>query len=68
MILCNNDCIPCCDFCTYAIHDELKLNLTIDGHIIKGGPIGCSFFTDKEHQEIANDCGYCDSFHCMNVK
>jgi len=64
MILCNDNCIPCCDFCTYAIHEEFK----IDGEIIKGGPIGCSLYPDKKHEDIAVGCGYCNDFHCFNVK
>ena len=61
MILCNNDCEPCCDFCIYAIHDEFELN----GHTEIGGPIECKLHRDKEHQEIAEYCGYCDDFHCF---
>lgn len=51
MILCNNDCEPCCDFCIYAIHEEFKLN----GHMEIGGPIECKLHRDEEHQEIAEN-------------
>jgi hypothetical protein len=63
MILCNKDCIPCCDFCIYAIHDKFIEN----GIEITGGPIGCNKHNDKEHQEIAESCGSCPDFHCFNV-
>ena len=26
MVLCEKDCIPCCDFCIYAIHDRWEEN------------------------------------------
>ena len=64
MILCNHGCIPCCDFCIYAIHEYF----TIDGKMHKGGPIGCSLHKDEEHQEIADSCGFCNDFHCFHVK
>ena len=25
MVLCNKDCIPCCDFCLYSIHEKILL-------------------------------------------
>ena len=60
MILCNEDCIPCCDFCIHKING----NLEVDG---TDGPIGCKLHEDKEHQEIAEWCGYCDDFHCFRA-
>lgn len=60
MKLCEHDCIPCCMFCKYVILDiENSINF---------GPKGCSLHLDKEHQEIAVACGYCDNFICKNVK
>ena len=63
MVLCNKDCIPCCDFCIYAIHDEWEEN----GKKITGGPIGCNEHPDQEHQTIAEGCGSCPDFHCFRV-
>ena len=64
MILSNKDCVPCCDFCLYSMHERIS----IDGEIIDGEPIGCFKHTDIEHQEIAKNFGYCDDFHCFNAK
>lgn len=63
MVLCDKDCVPCCDFCVYAIHDEWEEN----GKHIVGGPIGCKKHLDKKHQDIAESCGSCDDFHCFRV-
>ena len=63
MILCNKDCMPCCDFCIYAIHEEWLE----DGKKIIGGPEGCRLHIDEEHQKIAQGLGYCKDFHCFNV-
>lgn len=63
MKLCKHDCIPCCDFCIYATHEEFEY----EGKIIKGGPDGCILHKDEEHQQIAFGCGYCPDFHCFRV-
>lgn len=70
MILCNKRCIPCCDFCLYAIHDEWDeyINYIKAPQHITGGPIGCTLHNDKKHQEIAKGCGSCDDFHCCNAE
>lgn len=65
VILCNEDCVPCCDFCIYAIHEEWN-DERGEHHI--GGPIGCRLHTDQEHQDIAEGCGYCDDYHCFRAK
>lgn len=63
MILCNENCIPCCDFCIHVIHEEI--DITPDGsNIIYGGPIDCNLFKDEKHKEIAQCCGYCDFYQC----
>ena len=63
MILCSKTCMPCCDFCIHAIHEEW-----MEGDKkITGGPIGCKEHKDEEHQKIAEDCGYCPDFHCFNA-
>ena len=61
MVLCEKDCIPCCDFCIYARHDKF----IIGGKEHTGGPIECILHKDEEHQEIAISCGYCDDYHCF---
>lgn len=63
MILCNKDCVPCCDFCLYSIHERIP----IKGKLIVGAPVGCSKHSDIEHQEIAEGYGYCDDFHCFRA-
>ena len=64
MVLCNEDCIPCCDFCLYSIHERTYF----DGELINGGPVGCIKHPDAEHQEIAENCGHCDDFYCFMAK
>lgn len=61
MILCGNNCEPCCDFCTHAKHGTV----VVDGKRVTAGPEGCKLHKDKEHQDIAATCGYCDDFHCF---
>ena len=64
MILCNNYCTPCCDFCIYA---KRNMYLDYDGNPIYGEPIGCELHDDEEHELIAVSCGYCDDFHCFRA-
>lgn len=64
MILCDKDCIPCCDYCQYSIHTRIPFR----GKMIDAAVVGCSKHPDKEHQRIAGGCGYCDDFHCNNAK
>lgn len=64
MKLCNEKCIPCCDYCLYSMHEPVFYN----GKILNGGPIGCFKHADIEHQKVAEACGYCDDFHCLNAK
>lgn len=63
MILCNEDCIPCCDFCIHCIHEMVEWN----GQMVDAEPIGCSLHKDQEHQWKAEACGYCDDYHCFNA-
>ena len=63
MVLCNKDCIPCCDFCLYSIHEKIL----IDGKVTNGAPVGCFKHLDIKHQEIAESCGYCNDFHCFRA-
>lgn len=64
MKTCGSTCIITCDFCIHVKHEKIEWN----GKIIDGTPIGCSLHQDKHHQEIAKDCGHCESFHCICVK
>ena len=64
MILCNKDCIPCCDFCIYCMHEPIPYN----GRMTNGAPVGCFKHSDVKHQEIAENCGCCDDFHCFKAK
>lgn len=64
MKTCGNTCIITCDFCIHVKHEQIKWN----NKIIDGAPIGCSLYDDKRHQEIAEDCGHCESFHCICAK
>lgn len=64
MILCSKECDPCCDFCIHVIHEEFFLGKK---HVV-GGPIGCLYHKDLEHQEIAEFCGSCEDFHCFLAK
>ena len=61
---CGIDCIPCCDFCIHAIHEEYE----IDGKCYMGGPIGCTLHNDEKHQNIAMMCGNCSDFICCNTE
>ena len=63
MVLCSNNCDPCCDFCIYAEHEKIIYS----GEECTSGPIGCNLHKDKEHQAIAYCCGYCEDYHCFKV-
>ena len=62
MILCDGDCIPCCDFCIYCIHANEDTE-----EYAKAEPIACSLYNDKFHNNQVRDCGYCDDFHCFRA-
>lgn len=64
MKTCGSACIITCDFCIHVKHEKIEWN----GKIINGTPIGCSLHDDKHHQEIVEDCGHCESFHCICAK
>lgn len=61
MTLCDKHCIPCCDFCVHAIQEMGKIN----GKMVTLGPIGCKLHSDKEHQDYAKSCYYCEDFYCF---
>lgn len=62
MVLCNDDCIPCCDYCAHVIQHMGEIN----GRVVGLGPIGCNLHKDDKHQNLARGCSYCDDFKCMN--
>lgn len=69
MILCNKDCYPCCDFCIYAQHETIKIEDKNDIiQQLRGGPIICTRYNDKEHDNLAFNCSCCDEFHCALSK
>ena len=64
MILCGQTCIPCCDFCAHAIHEMGEIN----GKMVALCPIGCKLHADKEHQDYAKGCYYCEDFYCFEAE
>ena len=64
MVLCNEKCLPCCDYCIYVMTERIPYN----GKMINGRPVGCFKNHDEEHNKIAESCGYCKDFHCRNMK
>ena len=65
MIKCNEVCVPCCDFCIYAVHEMFEDEEL--GGTIYGGPVHCELHPDKEHDRICESCGSCDDFHCFRA-
>lgn len=63
MTLCDKNCIPCCAYCLYSMHELIPVN----GKMINGGPVGCFKHPDEEHNLIAEGCGYCEDFRCMRL-
>ena len=61
---CGEDCIPCCDYCKYVVHNELEF----ENNKVLGCPIFCKLHLDEEHRQLARRCSYCEDFWCMNVE
>ena len=59
---CSEDCTPCCDYCKYVVHKEIKF----ENNKVLGAPIFCKLHSDKEHTKLARGCSYCDDFWCMD--
>lgn len=51
-------------FAFIGMHERV----VVGGKMVDAEPVGCFKHPDVEHQEIAESCGYCDDFHCFNVK
>lgn len=60
---CSEECIPCCDYCNYVVHEVIEFE---SGKVI-GSPIFCKLHLDKEHTQLARGCSYCEDFWCMNA-
>lgn len=65
MTLCGDGCIPCCDYCIYAIHDLWTDDM---GVVYDQGACGCKKHLDPEHQEIVDARGHCEDFYCSRVR
>jgi len=63
MIKCCESCTPICDFCIWAVHEELY----DDDMLIKGAPIACDLWPDERHNNIAQMDGGCWDFHCVRA-
>ena len=59
---CSEECIPCCDYCKYVVHEVAEF----ENDKIVGAPIFCKLHLDEEPTYLAKRCGYCDYFCCMN--
>lgn len=57
---CSEECVACCDFCTYAKHGKMEVEGTT-------GPIGCFKHPDQKHQEAAIANGSCNDFRCCMI-
>lgn len=66
MIKCNEKCVPCCDFCVYAVRETFEDKAL--GGTIYGGPVHCDLHPDEKHDRICESCGYCDDFHCFRAE
>ena len=65
MILCGEDCIPCCDFCIYSIRD---IWVDENGWESDQGQKGCAKYNDEAHQDIAFYDSFYEDFHCFRIK
>ena len=61
MIMCEHDCIPICDFCTYCEHEAMQVN----GKFERLGPLSCML--SMPEFELSGGIGYCQMFHCINA-
>ena len=67
MIKCDENCVPCCDYCIYCEHEEIVDQDEENEWISIGASIGCKLHEDEEHQDLAIFCSYCDDFHCIRA-
>ena len=64
MKLCNELCIPCCDYCTNVIKSPVMHN----GKQVGAEPTDCKLHSDEKHKRLVRSCGYCNDFHCKCAK
>lgn len=60
---CSEDCIPCCDYCKYVVHKEIKF----ENDKVVGAPIFCKLHLDEEHMRLVRGCSYCEDFWCIDA-
>ena len=65
MIKCSESCIPCCDFCIYAVHEELEDEES--GGTFYDSPVWCEAWQDEEHAALCESCSFCEDFHCFRA-
>lgn len=58
MVLCNEDCIPCCNYCAYVIYECDDYH----GQEDLGVPVGCI-----KHIRFEKCVKDCNDFHCINA-
>lgn len=59
---CSEDCIPCCDYCKYIVHEVIEF----ENNKVLGAPIFYKLPLDKEHRQLARKCSCCKDFWCIN--
>ena len=64
MKLCNELCIPCCDYCKNVVKSPVMHN----GKQVASESSGCNIHPDEKHSRLARSAGYCEDFHCICVK
>lgn len=55
---CSEDCIPCCDYCKYVVHEEIKF----ENNKVLGASIFCKLHLDEEHMWLVRGYSYCEDF------
>ena len=60
---CSEECIPCCDYCKYVIHEVIGS----ENNKVFGAPIFCKLHLDREHTHLVRGCSYCADFWCMSA-
>lgn len=61
---CSKECIPCCDYCKYVVHEVIE----VDGRQVPLEPFGCCLHLDARHQRMAKSCSFCEDFTCRNME
>lgn len=57
---CSEECIPCCDYCKYVVHEIYDDSI--------GPPIECMLHNDEKYRRLIEDCSYCEDFYCGRVE